>query len=81
MNENNYLIQFNYAGETYHIHTLSHNDLSHMDKGVEIFVASQIEDYINSNNLHKEGAKVSDACLFGKGGALIACVHDFAKGI
>ncbi len=40
-------------------------------------MAGIIEDYIQTYNLHKDGAKVTNARLFGKGGELITLVPDF----
>ena len=79
MNEKNYLIQFDYAGETYSFHNHSHNDFSKEDIGAQLFMAEMIEIYIRDSGLHKEGAKVSNARLFGKGGELITCVKDFSE--
>ena len=79
MNENNYLIQFDYAGETHSIPNLSHNDLSNGDVGVKLWMAETIEDYIKSSNIRKDGAVVTGARLFGKGGELIAKITDFKK--
>lgn len=79
MNENNYFIQFEYARSKHSIHFLSHNDFSKgnfIDKAV---MAETIEDFIRSNNLRKKDAKVTNACLFGKGGELIAKVSDFGQ--
>lgn len=77
MNENNYLIQFEYGGEKYSIHNLSHCDFSKGDLSGKLVMAEIIENYIQTNNLHRDGAKVADACLFGKGGDLITRVLDF----
>ena len=79
MNENNYLIQFEYAGATHSIHFLSHNDFSKGNLGDKAVMAETIEDFIKSNNLSKVGAKVTNARLFGKAGELIAQVSDFAQ--
>jgi len=77
MNENNYLIQFEYGGETHSIHSLSHNDFSKGHFSDKAVMAELIEDYIKTTGLHKDGAKVENARLFGKGGELITCVCDF----
>lgn len=77
MNENNYLIQFEYAGETHSIHNLSHNDFTKGNIGDKALMAELIEDYIKSNNLHKDDAMVTNARLFGRGGELITRVSDF----
>lgn len=79
MNENNYLIQFEYAGETYSIPTLSHTDFSKGNFGDKAVMAEIIESFIKSNNLSKAGAKATNARLFGKGGELIARVSDFEQ--
>lgn len=79
MNENNYLIQFEYGGEEYSIHNLSHNDLSKGTVGEKLWMAETIEVYIKSNDLHKDGAKVKNARLFGKGCEVIAYIDDFEK--
>ncbi|HAP28788.1 MAG TPA: hypothetical protein DCR26_01595 [Porphyromonadaceae bacterium] len=78
MNEHNYLIQFDYAGETHSIHNLSHCDFTKglfSDKAV---MAEIIELYIETANIHKDGAKVTNARLFGKGGELITRITDFS---
>lgn len=77
MNENNYLIQFEYGGEKHSIHNLSHCDFSKGDFSDKLVMAEIIENYIQTNNLHKDGAKVTNACLFGKGCEPIAHVPDF----
>lgn len=77
MDENNYLIQFEYGGEMHSIHNLSHCDFSKGDFSVKLVMAEFIEDYIQSNNLHRDGAKVTNARMFGKGGELITRVTDF----
>lgn len=77
MDENNYLIKFEYGGETHSIHNLSHCDFSKGDFKDKGMMAEIIEDYIRTNNLHKDGAKVANARLFGKGGELITRVPDF----
>lgn len=77
MDENNYLIQFEYGGEMHSIHNLSHCDFSKGDFSVKLLMAEFIEDYIQSNNLHRDGAKVTNARMFGKGGELITRVTDF----
>ena len=79
MAEKNYLIHFEYAGETHIIHNLSYHDFSKGNLGDKLWMAEMIEDYIKTSNLHKEGAKVSKARLFGKGGELIASVSDFGE--
>ncbi len=77
MDENNYLIQFEYGGEMHSFHNLSHCDFSKGDFSVKLVMAEFIEDYIQSNNLHRDGAKVTNARMFGKGGELITRVTDF----
>ena len=77
MNEKNYLIQFEYGGEKHSIHNLSHCDFSKGDFSDKLLMAEIIENYIQSNNLHKDGAKVTNACLFGKGCELITHISDF----
>lgn len=77
MNENNYLIQFEYGGEMHGIHNLSHCDFSKGNFSDKLVMAEIIEVYIQNNDLHKDGAKVTNARLFGKGGELITCVTDF----
>ena len=77
MNENNYLIQFEYGGEKHSIHNLSHCDFSKGDFSDKLVMAEIIENYIQTNNLHKDGAKVTNACLFGKGCEPITHVPDF----
>ena len=77
MYENNYLIQFEYGGLKHSIHNLSHCDFSKGDFSDKLVMAEIIEDYIQTNNLHKDGAKVTNACLFGKGCEPIAHVPDF----
>ena len=77
MDENNYLIQFEYRGETHSIHNLSHCDFPKGDFKDKGMMAEIIEDYIRTNNLHKDGAKVTNARLFGKGGELITRIPDF----
>lgn len=77
MNEKNYLIQFEYGGETHSIHDLSHCDFSKGHFSDKVVMADLIECYIQTSNLHKDGAKVTNARLFGKGGELITCVSDF----
>ncbi len=79
MNEHNYLIRFEYAGITHSIHYLSHNDFSKGHLGDKAVMAEIIEDYIKSNDIHKDGTKVTNARLFGKGGELIAQISDFSK--
>ena len=78
MNENKYLIQFEYGGEKYSIHNLSHCDFSKGGECDKLVMAEIIEDYIQTNNLHKDGAKVTNACLFGKEYELITHVPDFS---
>ncbi len=77
MDENNYLIKFEYGGESHSIHNLSHCDFSKGDFKDKQMMAGIIEVYIRTNNLHKDGAKVTNARLFGKGGELITRVPDF----
>ena len=77
MDENNYLIQFEYGGEKHSIHNLSHCDFSKGYFSDKLVMAEIIEDYIQTNNLHKDGAKITNARLFGKGGELITLVSDF----
>lgn len=77
MDENNYLIQFEYGGENHSIHSLSHCDFSKGNFRDKWVMAGIIEDYIQTYNLHKDGAKVTNARLFGKGGELITLVPDF----
>ncbi len=77
MDENNYLIQFEYGGEMHSIHNLSHCDFSKGDFSDKLVMAGIIEDYLRTNNLRKDGAKVTNARLFGKGGELITRVPDF----
>lgn len=79
MNENNYLIQFEYGGEKHSFHNLSHCDFSKGRFSDKEVMAELIESYIQTSNLHKDGAKVTNACLFGKGGELITRVSDFGK--
>lgn len=79
MNVKNYLIQFDYAGETYDIPNLSYCDFSKGKIGDQLVMAEIIEDYIKTKGLHKEGAKVSNARLFGKEGELIVRVKDFSE--
>lgn len=77
MNENNYLIQFDYAGQTHSLPTLSHCNLSAADLGNKLWIANTIEDYIKSANLRQDGAIVTNARLFGKMGELITVIPDF----
>ena len=77
MNEKNYLIQFDYGGKTYSIHNLSHHDFSKGNVGDQLWMAETIEDYICTEGLHQDGAKVSNARLFGKDLELITRVNDF----
>lgn len=79
MNENNYLIQFDYAGEVHSIHNLSHCDFSKGDSGDKLWIADMIELYIKANNMHKDGAKATNVRLFGKEGELIAHISDFEQ--
>ena len=79
MDEKNYLIQFDYAGETHSIHNLSHHDFSNGNIGDKHWMALGIEDYLRSNKIHEEGAKVTNARLFGKGGELIVKIEDFGE--
>lgn len=79
MEETNYLIQFDYGGETYSIHNHSYHDLSKGNTSAQLWMAETIEDYIRTENLHQEGAKVSKARLFGKDLELITQVNDFSK--
>lgn len=57
MDENNYLIQFEYGGEMHSIHNLSHCDFSKGDFSDKLVMAGIIEDYLRTNNLRKDGAK------------------------
>ena len=79
MSEKNYLIQFDYGGETYSIHNLSHCDFSKGDPGDQMWAAEIIEDYIKSEGLHKENAIVTNINLFGKNGELIFHRPDFKE--
>lgn len=74
-----YYIEFSYDGVKYTIHPLSYWDLSKGTLGDKLILAELIEGFIKDNNLHKEGAKVSEAKLFGKGGETIVKIEDFAK--
>lgn len=78
MSENVYLIQFDYDGKTYDIPNLSYNNLED-DCATKLWMAEMIELYIRDNGIHKDGAKVSNANLIGKGCKVIAHVDDFAK--
>lgn len=79
MSENVYLIQFCYNGKEYSIHPLSYHDYSNDNIADVLTLAQLIEDHIKDNNLHVDGAKVSNARLFGKEGDLIVKVDDFSK--
>ena len=79
MDEKNYLIQFDYGGKTYSIHNLSHHDFSKGNAGDRLWMATTIEDYIRTTGLHRDGAKVSNARLFGKDLELITRVNDFSE--
>ena len=79
MSENVYLIQFCYNGTEHTIHPLSYHDYSKANLGDVLTFAQLIEDHIKENNLHVDGAKVSNAHLFGKEGELIVKVDDFSK--
>ena len=78
MNENVYLIQFDYDGKTHNIPNLSYNNLkdNHVTK---LWMAEVIENYIKENKIHKDGAKVTNANLIGKDGEVLAHVDDFSE--
>lgn len=76
---NVYYVQFTYAGEEHKVYPLSYWDYSKGDIGDKLVLAEFVEDHIRENNLHKEGERVSNARLFGKGGELIVKVDDFSK--
>ena len=78
MNEHVYTIQFNYGENSYSFSPLSHWDYSKGNFGDALTMALLIEDYIKEKNLNKEGTKVSNARLFGKGGELIIQVKDLS---
>ena len=73
------MIQFDYGGKTYDIHTLSHNNFSSGDFVVQQWVAGMIEYYIENEKLHKEGALVTNIRLFGRNGELIFHRNDFTQ--
>lgn len=77
MNEKNYLIEFEYGGKSFQIHNLSHADFSKGKISDAVFMAYVIEEYISTQNLHKDGAIVSNARLFGKNGEPILKIEDF----
>ncbi len=77
MNENNYLIQFEYDGKNYSIHNLTHNDLSKGNAATCCFISDMIIDYLDELKLSKPGGLVSKACMFGKDGELVVNIPDF----
>lgn len=79
MDEKNYLIQFEYAGETHSIHNLSHHDLSNGGIGDKMWMEEMIKIFLESNDIYEENAKVTNARLFGKGGELIVKIEDFGE--
>lgn len=79
MNEKNYLIQFEYGKNMYSIHTLSHFDFTKGNIGDKLWLAETIEDYIKSENIHIDGARVSNVRLFAKDGELVMRVDDFSS--
>lgn len=79
MNEKNYLIQFEYGKNTYSIHVLSHCDFTKGGIGDKLWLAGTIEDYIKSEGIHIDEARVSNVRLFAKDGELVMRVDDFSN--
>ena len=77
MNENNYMIQFEYGGKTHSIAELSYWDFSKGDIGDKLWMMNEIKEYLKGNNL--SGSEIKNARLFGKEGDVITKVDDFSK--
>ncbi len=71
MNENNYLVQFVYAGKEYQTHLLSHNELETNVLALENSAVMAARNHIKSNGLEETGGRISRVAVFFKGGKLI----------
>ena len=76
MNENNYLIQFDYGEVEHSISILSHNAFSEKNLVTKVWLQDSINDYILTNNLQQGNCTAKNIRLF-KGSDLIIKVDEF----
>ena len=71
----NYTVQFSYAGKEYSCPILSHQKFKANER-LDDIANAMAEDYIEENNLTKEGATFDKLRLYGKDGELLYSMDD-----